>query len=266
MGRKVTLWDYLRVDLPRAFLSWRFPAGAAGVALTMYVASLEGIAGDISVTYMVWLIVYGMPFLMCLVFSAFPYSGCFCEDFENKYAWPQIERGGLKQYAFSKTVTVMLSAAGAMTAGVVLYVSILHTGLPWFDAEDAVCQSAVTLGGFRGVISGGHYLLYFALFGLQFGILSGILALLAAYVSLFINSRLLTLAVPFMSFYLISYYSGAVSGGNERMNLSYIFNATYNLWDNDIASFAYAVLVGAILSGVLGALILCRLKRRIGNE
>ena len=122
----------------------------------MYVASLEGIAGDTSVTYMVWLIVYGMPFLMCLVFSAFPF------------------------YAFSKTVTVMLSAAGAMTAGVVLYVSILHTGLPWFDAEDAVCQSAVTLGGFRGVISGGHYLLYFALFGLQFGILSGILALLAA--------------------------------------------------------------------------------------
>lgn len=266
MGRKVNLWNYLRVDLYRSIISWRFLAGIAGVAFTMYLASLEGIASDTSVTYMVWLIVYGMPFMLCLVFSAFPFFGCFCEDFEQKYAHLQIERGNLVNYAVSKIITVMLAAMATMMLGVVLYVSILHFRLPWFDADDAVCQSAVTLGGFRSIISGGYYVLYFALFGLQYGIMAGILALLAAYVSLFINNKLLTLAVPFMGFYLISYYSGALFGANEKMNLIYIFNATYNIWDNDVLSFVYAVAIGMFLAGVLGLLIVYRLRKKVSNE
>lgn len=36
MGRKVTLLNYLRVDLYRAVISWRFLAGIIGVAFTMY--------------------------------------------------------------------------------------------------------------------------------------------------------------------------------------------------------------------------------------
>ena len=266
MGREVALWNYLRADLYRAVVSWRFLTGALGVTLTMYLASMEGIAGDTNVTYVVWLIVYGMPFMLSLVFSAFPFSGCFCEDFENKYAYLQIERGNLNLYAASKIITIMLATILAMTTGVILYVSILHIWLPWFDAGDAVCQSAAALGGFRGVIGSGHYLLYFALFGLQYGILAGVLALLAAYVSLFISNRLLTLAVPFMGFYFISYYSGALFGANEKLNLTYIFNASYNLWNNDIASFAYAIFTGVLLGGILGVLMLCRLKRKIGNE
>ncbi|MDY5026087.1 MAG: hypothetical protein SPF19_06130 [Oliverpabstia sp.] len=266
MGRKVTLLNYLRVDLYRAVISWRFLAGIIGVAFTMYLASLEGIASDTNVTYMVWLIVYGMPFMLCLVFSAFPFSGCFCEDFENKYAYLQVERGNPKVYAISKTITIMLVAELTMMFGVMLYVSLLHLRLPWFDTEDAICQSAVTLGGFRGIISNGHYLLYFALFGLQYGIMAGVLALLAAYVSLFISNKLLILAVPFMSFYLITYYSGALFGANEKLNLIYIFNATYNLWDNDAASFAYAIFIGLLLVWILGVLIICRIKRKMSHE
>ena len=108
MGRKITLWNYLRVDLYRSIVSWRFLAGILGIAFTMYFASLEGIASDTNVTYMVWLIVYGMPFMLSLVFASFPFSGCFCEDFENKYVYPQIERGNLNKYAISKIMTIML--------------------------------------------------------------------------------------------------------------------------------------------------------------
>ena len=97
-------------------------------------------------------------------------------------------------------------------------------------------------------------------------LLAGVLALLAAYVSLFISNRLLTLAVPFMGFYFISYYSRALFGANEKLNLTYIFNASYNLWNNDIASFAYAIFTGVLLGGILGVLMLYRLKRKIGNE
>lgn len=92
------------------------------------------------------------------------------------------------------------------------------------------------------------------------------MALLASYVSLFISNKLLTLAVPFMGFYLISYYSSALFGSNEKWNLVYIFNATYNIWDNDIFSFAYALAIGTLLAGVLGVLIIYRLGRKVSNE
>ena len=62
------------------------------------------------------------------------------------------------------------------------------------------------------------------------------------------------------------YDNGALFGANEKINLIYIFNATYNLWDNDIVSFAYAIFVGMLLGGILGVLIMYRLKRKICNE
>lgn len=266
MEKKVTVFNYLKVDLIRAMWSWKFLTGILGVCLVMYIASLEGIASDTNVTYVVWLIVYGMLFMISLVFSAFPFAGCFCEDFEHKFAYSQIERGNLKSYAIAKVIAIMFVSSITMMLGMVLYVSLLHIKLPWFNEEDAICQSAITLGGFRGVLQREWYFLYYALFGFQYGILAGILALLAAYVSLYINNKLLVLSVPFMGFYLISYYSSALFGDLEKINLIYIFNATYNIWDNDIFSFGYAVLVGLACMAILGCLIFAKLKRKINYE
>lgn len=266
MGRKVRFFDYLRVDLIRAMYSWKFVIGILGVCLVMYVASLEGIASDTNVTYVVWIIVYGMLFMISLVFSAFPFAGCFCEDFEQKFAYLQIERGNLRNYTIAKVITIMLVTSITMMLGVLLYVSLLHIKLPWFNEEDAICQTALSLGGFRLMLQKKWYYFYFASLGFQYGILAGILALLASYVSLYINNKLLTLSVPFMSFYLISYYSRALFGNWEKINLIYIFNATFNIWNNDIISFGYAVLVGLIFTVVLGSLIFAKLKRKMNYE
>ncbi len=69
-----------------------------------------------------------------------------------------------------------------------------------------------------------------------------------------------------MSFYFISYYSRALFGDLEKINLIYIFNATFNIWDNDIFSFGYAVLVGLIFMIILGSLIFAKLKRKMNYE
>lgn len=266
MERKVTVFDYLRIDLSRALRSWKFPTGILGICFVMYVASLEGIASDTNVIYVVWLIVYGMLFMISLVFSALPFVGCFCEDFEQKFAYSLIERGNLRSYTIAKVIAIMFVTSITMMLGMILYVNLLHFGLPWFSSDDAICQSALSLGGFRNILQREWYNLYFALFGLQYGILAGILALLASYVSLYISNKLLTLSVPFMSFYLITYYSRAIFGDWEKINLIYIFNATYNIWNNDIFSFGYAVLSGLTFAVVLGCLIFFRLKRKINYE
>lgn len=266
MGRKVNFLNYFKVDLFRAFSSWRFLVGVFGVVLAMYIASLEGIASDTNVIYVVWIVVYGMLFMISLIFAAFPVSGFFCEDFEQKYINMLISRGNLKSYAISKILIITITAAITMMLGMVIYVSLLHMKIPWFDAEDSICQSALSLGGFRSILAQKRYIVYFALFGFQYGILASVLALLAAYVSLYINNRLLTLSIPFMSFYLITYYSRALFGDAEKINLIYVFNATYNIWDNDMYSFLYALLFGAVLTVVLGKLIMHRLKRKLYYE
>lgn len=266
MERKLNFLDYLRVDMRRAICSWKFLMGVAGVSMVMYIASLEGIASDTSVVYVVWLIVYGMLFMLSLVFSVFPFVCCFCEDFEQKYGYLQIERGNLRSYTCSKVLTIMLVSVCTMMLGMLLYVSFLHLQLPWFREDEAICQSALTVGGFRWILKKKWYFLYFACFGLQYGILAGILALLAAFVSLFVNNKLLTLSVPFIGFYFISYYSRALFGNVEKINLIYIFNATYNIWNHDIYSFGYAVLVGVIFSVIFERLIHMKLKRKMNYE
>ena len=63
MERKLNFLDYLRVDMRRAICSWKFLVGIIGVSIVMYIASMEGIASDTNVVYVVWLIVYGMLLL-----------------------------------------------------------------------------------------------------------------------------------------------------------------------------------------------------------
>ena len=160
----------------------------------------------------------------------------------------------------------MLVSALTMMLGMLLYVSLLHIQLPWIQEEEAICQSALSLGGFRWILERKWYFLYFAFFGFQYGILAGILALLAAFISLFVNNKLLTLSVPFIGFYFISYYSRALFGNVEKINLIYIFNATYNIWNHDGCSFGYAVLVGAIFFVIFERLIYMKLKRKMSYE
>ena len=265
MGRKINFFSYLRVDCVRVFSSWRFLVGIIGVCAVMYLASYEGIDTSTNVVYVVWLIVYGMPFMISLVFSAFPFSCCFCEDVEQKYAYWQVARGNLTSYAISKIIVVFLSAAITTMMGMLLYVSILRFQIPWIEENDAICQSALTLGGFRSILQSGMYYLYFALFGLQFGMLSGLLSVLAAAVSLFINNRLLTLSVPFMGFYLLSYYGGALID-YDKFNLISIYNATYNLWSNDLISFLYAIGFSVFGLLMMGGLIVWKLNRRMQTE
>jgi len=83
----------------------------------------------------------------------------------------QIERGNLRSYTCSKVLTMMLVSACTMMLGMLLYVSFLHLQLPWFREDEAICQSALTVGGFRWILKKKWYFLYFACFGLQYGIM-----------------------------------------------------------------------------------------------
>lgn len=256
---------YLAMDFFRFIFSWRWIVGILGVVGTLLIAALEGIALNTNVLYVFSIVLYGMPSILTLVFCAFPYSACFCEDYEDRYIQLEVIRGDLHSYTYSKVVVIFISSVMTMAIGIMMYAGILRGFLPWITIGDSHYENISLCGGLRRVFISGNYLLYYFLFGIQFGVIAGVLALLASYISLFISNRLLILSIPILGFYFIDYVRGMLFGVNSP-SLYMVFNASNNIWDNDIVSYFMAVSIGIIGVILLHVLIYKRLKRRMRNE
>ena len=253
---------YILVDLKRVFLSWRVPAGILGVWCVMEFASFETKQWQMSVLNSYALVVYSMPFLLTYIFTTFLFGQCFCEDQEFHYIRLMVLRGNLKRYVRSKCAVIVVSAMITMALGTMLYVTVLKFRYPWVNTAEETYGRLVSSGSFGSVLARGYYPAYFFLCGIQYGILAGILALAASLLSLFHTDRLFVLSAPLVIWYFVQYYAGAVFD-DERWDITCIFDVQNNLWGNDVVSFFYACLTGAVLCTVLGVVIYCVIKRQI---
>lgn len=260
---EIKLYNYIKIDLYRAFCSWRFVVGVLGVFFTLVIATFQSIKSYVSVIHIYYIIVYGMPFIITLIFSTLPYAGCFCDDFENKYISIQIIRGKASQYVFSKIVVIFISSIITITLGTFLYVCFLRCLAPWVSNE-SIYEYALTSGGFRTILKRGYFIIYYILFGMQFGILAGILSMIASYISLYIYNRLLVLSLPIMSFYFIDYFINLIFG-EGTYNLNAVFSGSMNIWDNDLYSFLFALIIGILSLIIIYILTYRKIERTIEN-
>lgn len=255
-----------RVDLIRAFTSMEFAVSIFGILLLMFMGCLSDGFQDSSVIRLVWYSTFGVQFLVVMVVGALPYAGAVCEDLEYGYLHQILIRESLRHYCISRVITVLLSSIGSFTIGMMLFVFILKCRLPWIDTKDSVYQAAIKNGSFRQFLLNEHYHLYILLFSIQLGMLMGILSLVSACISLFISNKLLVLSVPVMAYYFISQYAVNIFPNSVYCNLDFIFGGKKNVFDNDVMSFVYAVLVMCLISAVLTCLIYFRLRRRLNGE
>ena len=79
------MWNFIKVEYRRTFLSHNFYVGILGVAFSYFysIYKVSGISNSIYNTYTV--AVYFIPFVLSLTFCALPYAQSLCEDMENKY-------------------------------------------------------------------------------------------------------------------------------------------------------------------------------------
>ena len=253
---------FLKMDLKRCFCSKKLLLGVLGCILIMFFGSMEWMKTALSVFYVYDLLMSGMPFLIVLTFCALPYSGGFCDDLENKYIMQLLIRGNIRKYIASKIVTVVVSSISCYLLAASIYIGILHAKLTWLHSEEMQNFDDGNL-----LVQQGHYLGYLILMSLQFSLVTAVLSLLASYISLYINNRLLTLTVPLMAYYAVMYYGLRLFRGIPWLNIVFVYIPTqYRVGKDDGQSFLWAMFLAGIAILVLSIAIYKKVERRIWGE
>lgn len=256
------MWNYIKIDLRRALLNIHFLVAILGVIGIMVISSIESRQWHLSVLNTFYLVTYSMPFLLTFIFSTMTYSDAFSEDIQCKYIYAQLIRGDLRKYMLAKVISIFISGLLTMTLGMFLYAILLRGYMPWLNLEESTFESLMESGGLREVLQQHSFLLYYFLFSLQYGIVAGVLSVFSAYMSLYYANKLFILTIPIVVWYFIDYTLGYF-GGPYLLLPNKIFNASNNIWGNDILAFLYAVLLGIVLVIFLAIGIHKRLNRII---
>lgn len=246
---------YFRGDLRRAFCTVRFPVGIAGVVFAMFY-SLHQMA-DITSVYTAYMnALYFLPFAVALLFCALPFAGSLAEDVKHRYIQLLVMRGSLWRYTLSKIVWIYVSAIAGMVLGVLLFVLLARMQAPWELADELLYGDILTEVFWKK----GYHLLFFMAHSFFMGLLAGNLSLLAALVSLFWQEELMTIAVPFLAYYLLVYYGYGLYGDAQCLDVQQAFNVSYNVWNHPVYSLLWPLVVSQFLAVCMGAVIYIRLR------
>lgn len=251
---------YLKSDLTRVFTSVQFWIGCMGVSFAMFL-SIYRMTNVVSVYGAYRDAIYFIPFILSMTFCAIPFAGSLSEDLEYRYIYMLLLKGNLKEYTISKVLTISLSSILAMVGGILGFVILIRFRVPWITESDILSQDILMSAFIKPKL----YFLYFIVHAVYMGGLAALLSVLSAYVSLFWSNKLLLLSVPFMSYYLLVFYSGELFSGLPQMNISYMFNPSYNVWDSNVLSLICPFIVSGGAISVLGVCIYKKL-RRLCNE
>lgn len=255
-------FKYARVDFYRAICSRRFIIGVVGVFLCMCLGMCVDGGYNISVLYVFDAVTYGIPFLLVTIFSAFPYAISIQDDEKNGYMYLLISRGNIISYTFSKCCVISISSILTIVLGVLCFVVMCKMGLPWIADNDTTFEILSQYGGLRFFLINQKFILYYILYALQYGILTALLSMLSTLISLFVSDQFLIFTIPIISFYIISFLVNQIFRNNTA-DLYNIFNASVNIWNDDMKSYFYAISIGAVGFVILTILISSRILRKV---
>lgn len=254
---------YLKMDLYRAFFSWKCPLCILTVALCFYWGGKSNTVSYIpeGVLEMLSKAFFGGMTWLALVPCVFVYGDCLCEDYERKFFRTAIQRGNSKAYLNSKFVCCFLSAYTTMCLGFLL--SCFFAGLfqPFFTSEytyDCLCQTL-----FGSLLRDGNGVLYEIAIGLLYSLQAGILAVASMALSMWYPNRLLVYAMPVFLFYVIDALTGRLP---PPFQVLYIFNAMEgSRLGSPLLSVGWALLVTLLFSCALYFMMYQKIRKWIEN-
>lgn len=248
--------NYFKTDIRRLLKGYELYLAVIGVTAALFF-SLEDsgiINNSVMFTYLLSCICSGS--LISYIFCAFPYAYALGEDMENKYVRYQLIRGNLKKYVVSKISVIYLSSIVTMVAGSALFLVLVRTQVPWLDmwADDGEFFKG---GQYSFLITNKHYFGYCLFNAFHMGLLAGTLSVLAAFVSLFVSNKVMVLAVPLLSYQILT-----VCLGRSKINLHSfeIYNKKFN---NDIGYFLFVVMLSLVPVILLAAGSYKKIKKRL---
>lgn len=192
-------YNYLKIDLQRAFGTWRFVIGVIGVCFALLYNSF----GSLSVIGWLCNISGNAVLIMAMfVFSGYPYAGVFCEDLEHHFDRQMIIRGDIFPYTCSKIAVVFMSAAVTALVGFLITVLVitLELGIPEEEVINSCLDNCYSL--YRQLALERRFILFTLCTGAHLAALSGVLAVIGLLCSLFIKNRMLVYIMPVAFLYI----------------------------------------------------------------
>ncbi len=249
---------YIKSDLKRAFQIKRVCAGGLGVTFAMFFSIYR--MTDVTSVYRAYVdAIYFIPFMLSMTFCAIPFGGSVNEDVEHKFLNMLLLRESTIKYVVSKVIVMYISAIVTMMVGVLIFAILIHCKVPWEEAmftEDAMLN---ILGGST------HGVVYFIIHSVFMGLLAANLSILSAVFSLFWPNKLLQISMPFLLYYLLIYYSGELFPGLPQLNIQFMFNPSYDTWNNEKMSFLFPLIFSGFVAIVMGICMYKQLRRKYGK-
>lgn len=253
-----TCYSYLKSDIRRCVNGKEFWIGNLCCFLILYFSGSDYVKYAGSVWVILNIVVGTMPFLLLLSFASMTYSDCFCADRENKYIQQMLIRGDLWPYVVAKTIVIQVSTMLTLLLSTVIYVLYMRIQWPLFSETE---KKELDLYLYTSM-SDMPYLYIMAEF-LKFAILAGVLGILAAYISLYIQNRLLLLTVPLMVYYYAMNYTGRLKGDFLRFRIEFVYTPFFGsfIWDHAYQSYLWAAALAAILAVILNIAIIKKIRK-----
>lgn len=255
----------LRIDLKRAFISPMFLSTVLLIVLLNYISISNEYSSvpDAGVVYFFEMFVIGGSFnLISMFFGIIPYGHSFCTDWKNQFIRPNIVRTAKDAYAWSKVISVALSAFGAVFIGYAVTLMLFSLHMPIVGSDYARYGYQIYNDTVMGSLMSIDPLLYLLARICMLGFSCMFWAVFALLISSYYTNIFVVFSAPIITYYLIinslakylpmylrfnSLNGGVVDIGGPLLTLIYIF------------------LFYLTLSFLSGALFCRKVKRRLAN-
>jgi len=262
---KETFLRVLRMDLKRAFFSWKFVMSVIlGGAVCFFTLLFCGSYRRDTLYEFVLLHDRSQVFLAYIA-GILAYALCFYEDFSHGNIRNVAGRIRIPIYVLSKTIAALLSAICAFTLGKFLFIALYSINHP-------VCM-ADTLSAIPGssrlyynLLIEEHYFSFFFITSLQKALYCGILCQVVMIVSILIPNKAVVFSIPIAAFYVLTFYVNSMTGMSEYLNFTLIFDGHTRIWQEDGVSFGYSVMVALISYFILYRLTLWVVRKKVYHE
>ncbi len=238
----------MKQELKNALFSWNFLIATIVTAVTFYIAladtNISNISKSSDILYLFNLCMQISPLFVFLPFVAtLPYGYKFIDEYNSNFFRFSLSRSSYKKYALNKTVAVVVSAFLAVFLGLVLCVAFFAIIAKPIDTNDVLyvqLYDTLRTGRTYGCLLDSNVYLYILTCIFFISLFAGLWPVIGMISSTYIKNRYVSLAMPFIIFFLFWQIGGRMVYFLPSMSkffvLSNIYYGEYGLFEDPFVS------------------------------
>lgn len=260
------LFSELKVDLKRAFFSYRFLLAIVLVVLLSYISIIQeyvSYPGGNIVYYFEIFVLGGSFTLITLIIAVIPYGPSFCVDQKSQFIRLVQIRTTVGAYTWAKVIAVALSTFVAIIVGYIITLFLFSLHLPLVGSDYLEYGYQIINDTVIGSLLEIHPLLYLSVRICIIGASCMFWATFALLISAYFPNAFVVYVSPIITYYVFINSIGKLLPSFLKLNL--LFTGIANI-GVPLVSFIYILGLFLVLSIISGMLFSKKVKRRLANE